>query len=439
MLTRICFGLALLVAMPLWAQVEPSATGPPPSSADAMQTPPPVSGEIYPAATGSETRSNELRGGLTFETAYDDNVLAGGGAAPVADFSYSIRPNISFDQSTARLHNTFTYSPGFTLYQHTSTRNEADQSAAASFQYRLSPHAALSLRDSFQKSTNVFNQPYGGVSGSTQAPIEGVVAPFAEQIGNTANAEISYQFSRNGMVGGGGTSSIINYPNPAQAAGISNSNSRGGSAFYNLRLSSTQYVGINYQYSFSAASGTTGESDTRMSTIYSFYTLYLKHALSLSVSGGPQHFDVAQPSLPESAAWTPAVTASMGWQKSQSTFAASYSRTVSGAGGLLGAFQANNTNGSVRWQFIRAWTVGGTVTYATEKNAVTAFEATSPGGHTIAATVSLQHPIGEHLMAEAGYSRLNQSYTGIAAVSENPDSDREYISISYQFARPLGR
>ena len=70
MLTRICLSLALLVAMPGWSQVEPSATGPPPSSQDAMQTPPPVSGESYPTATGSEARSNYLRAGFSLSNTW---------------------------------------------------------------------------------------------------------------------------------------------------------------------------------------------------------------------------------------------------------------------------------------------------------------------------------------------------------------------------------
>jgi hypothetical protein len=439
MLTRICLGLALLVAMPLWSQVEPSATGPAPTSGDPMQTPPPVSGESYPTATGSETRSNELSGGLSFETAYDDNVLNTANGTQIADFSYSIRPTIAFDQTTGRLHNTFSYSPGFTFYHQTSARNEADQSASAKSQYRLSPHISLSLLDMFQKSTNVFNQPFGGVSGSTSAPVDAVIAPFASQLGNTANASLSYQFSRNGMVGGGGSSSIVNYLNPAQAPGIPNSNSRSGSGFYNLRLSSNQYIGINYQYSWTISSGASGGSETKVESIYSFYTLYLKHALSLSVSGGPQHFDVTQPSIPESASWTPAVDASMSWQSSHSSISASYSRTVSGAGGLVGAFKTSTASASVRQQWTRTWTTGCAVSYSIETNVVPAIFGSSPGGHTISGSASIEHQITERLSAEAGYARLNQAYTGIAVISANPDSDREYISISYHFARPLGR
>ncbi len=51
------------------------------------------------------------------------------------------------------------------------------------------------------------------------------------------------------MIGAGGTFTESNYPNPAEASGLYNSNSGGGSAFYSQRLSSTQYIGVTYQYS----------------------------------------------------------------------------------------------------------------------------------------------------------------------------------------------
>src|ERR1700678_1143244 len=120
MITRICLCLALLVAVPALCQVAPGATGPP--ADDQMRTPPPVNGEAYPVATGDEMLSNQLRIGLNFQTAYDDNVLGIDSAIPVGDFSYLIGANLAFDQQTPRLHQTVTYGSGFTLYQHTSAR-----------------------------------------------------------------------------------------------------------------------------------------------------------------------------------------------------------------------------------------------------------------------------------------------------------------------------
>ncbi len=439
MLTRICLSLALLVAMPGWSQVEPSATGPPPSSQDAMQTPPPVSGEAYPTATGSEARSNYLRAGFSLTTAYLDNVLAGEGN-PVSDVIYTIAPTFTLDQSTARTHRSLNYSPGFTFYQPTSVMNAMNQNATVGFHYRLSPHATISLHESFAQTSNVFDQPYGGVSGSTQAPTNAVVAPSAEERTNAAGGEISYQFSSNGMIGGSGTFSMLSYPNPAQDQGLaSNSNSLAGSGFYNLRLSSAQYTGMTYQYSRMTASLANAPSDTQTHTIYFFYTLYLSHTLSLSVSGGPQHFVVVEAPLAASAAWTPALSASMGWQRNRTNLAASYSRTVSGAGGLVGAFESESGNANAGWQFARTWSAGLAAGYTSQNNVIPAVISSSQGGHSISGSFSVQHPIGEHFSAGFGYSRIHQSYGGIAGISQNPNSDRGYVSISYQLSRPLGR
>ena len=112
-----------------------------------MLTPPPVSGQSYPMAPVSQERSNYLRGGVTFSSAYSDNVLGSTAAtrAPVSDVSYSVWPTIALDETTtAAALDGLTYAPGFTFYQRTSARNEADQNASINFQYRLSPHVTFS-------------------------------------------------------------------------------------------------------------------------------------------------------------------------------------------------------------------------------------------------------------------------------------------------------
>ena len=434
---RICLCLVLFVAVPALCQVAPGATGPP--ADDQMRTPPPVNGEAYPVATGAETRSNQLRIGLNFQTAHDDNVIGIETAIPVADFSYIIGAALAFDQLTPRLHQTFTYGSDFTLYQHTSARNESDQNASGNFVFRISPHTTASLRDSFQKTTNVFNQPYAGVFGSTQPQAPAVVAPFADQLGNSSSGDLKYQFSSNGMIGGAGTFATLSYPNPAQANGLSDSNTKGGSAFYNLRLSSTQYTGVSYQYSTMSASLANAQSDTQTQTLNGFYTIYLGNSLTLSASGGPEHFDLHESQASSVASWTPNLTASIGWQRDHTNLAASYSRTIMGAGGLLGAFKSNNVNANARWQFARTWTTGLAGPYAIQKNVLPVVLLNNSGGHAVSATALVQHPIGEHFTAELGYTRLHQSYNGIPAISENPDGDREYVSINYHFDRPLGR
>jgi hypothetical protein len=287
--------------------------------------------------------------------------------------------------------------------------------------------------------SNVFNQPYEGVSSSAQTSTVAAVAPFADHLSNAVSAQLSYQYSENGMIGGGGTSTLVNYRSSAEASGLSNSNSRGGSAFYNLRLSSAQYIGAAYQYSIMVANSVNDESDIHLNTVSFFYTVYFQPGLSFSLSGGPQRFSVVQSSLKATGSWKPTATASMGWQRRNFNWAASYSRTVTGDGGLLGAFQSNSADASVRWQLARTWTIGSTASYGIQKNLLTALYSTNPGGHTVSGSASVQHSINEHLSMALGYERLHQSYSGVAVISNAPDSNRESISILYQFTRPIGR
>ena len=131
--------------------------------------------------------------------------------------------------------------------------------------------------------------------------------------------------------------------------------------------------------------------------------------------------------------------ASIGWQRSNTNFAASYARVVTGGSGLLGAFESDSANGMVRWRAARTWSLGATASYARNKSVTPVLFTSSPGGRSISGAVSFQRTISEHLNAECGYQRLHQSYPGIAVLSGTPDIDRVYGSVSYQLTRPLGR
>jgi hypothetical protein len=232
---------------------------------------------------------------------------------------------------------------------------------------------------------------------------------------------------------------LLHFPNQAQSSGIADSNSYGVSAFYNRQLNSSQYIGATYQYSKEADSAQSIQTSTHVNTVNIFYTLYVHHALTMSIMGGPQHYSVVQTPLPPSASWMPAVTGSIAWQGNQTNLAASYSKSVAGGGGLFGAFNTTSANASARWRFARAWTIQSAVNYSLRKSVTPLYFFSESGGKSISGSATLEHPFSEHLRASIAYQRLHQSYGGIAAIIGNPDSDRTSISISYQFTRPLGR
>jgi len=444
-----------MASAPVWSQEQhsvpaPAATGPISAAwmnnddeSDRMLTPPPVSGQGYPVSFTSEERANYLRGGVTFNTAYSDNVLGATSSTPVSDMSYSVWPTISIDETSSRLHWTLSYAPGFTFYQRVSARNEADQNLSLGLQYRLSPHVTVSVRDSFQKSSDVFNQPDQGLAGAVSWAALGandsVIAPLADRLSNDGNAGITYQFSANSMIGASAAFTNLHYPNPSEVPGLYDAASRGGSGFYSYRLSKQHYIGATYQYQELLSYPAGGTNQTQTDGAFVFYTFYPAPTFSLSLFGGPQYYSAGPQYLsatlspaPASQSWSPAAGASVNWQARHTGVALSYSHSVSGGGGLIGAVELDSANLSARQQITRNFSASLAGAYA--NNGVLAVSAL--GGHSVSGSAALQRQVGEHLNFQAGYTRLHQNYGFLAA---NPDTNREWVAISYQFARPLGR
>lgn len=237
----------------------------------------------------------------------------------------------------------------------------------------------------------------------------------------------------------------LRYPNPAQAAGLYNSDQRGGSAFYNRRIFGTQYVGANYQYSWihsfpeHAQSTAQIESQTQTHAVYAFYTIYPMRNFSISASGGVQHYAVAATSSSEIGGWAPMFMGSMGWQVLRTSVSANYSREVSGGGGLEGISTSTSAAASVRRQVSRTWTAGVSANYSINKSVTPSLLFAAQQGHMVSEAATVEHIFSNHISLNFTYDHLHQSYGGIAAIFNNPDSGRETVSLRWQFTRPLGR
>ncbi len=460
---QVCVGLSMFAATSLWAQVGASVNQPAPAfgaagnnadnannqSSDQMVAPPPVSGQNFATAPASAERSNYLRGGLIFTTAYTDNAQGPVNGHQVSDVSYSLAPMIALDKTTTRVHAVLTYAPGFTFYHRDSSLNEADQNASIDFSYRVSPHVTFNARDTFQKSSNVLNQPEllttTSISGSAQTPNFSIVAPIADVLRDSGNTGVSYQFALNQMIGASGTFSSLHYPNPAQVPGLFDSSSQGASAFYALRISKKHYVGATYEYQRLASYPTYGLNETQTHALLLFYTLYPSSRLSISFFGGPEHAETvnatAQPlgvRFPQTRQWTPSAGASLSWQGRLTGFALSYVHTISSGGGLIGAVQLDGATASVQQKISKNFAASFGGAYA--QNDVLGSPITGTNnGHSLSANVSLQRQFREHLSVQLGYTRLHQAYAGVAVISLTPDTNREFVGVSYQFSRPLGR
>src|SRR5579862_2046754 len=111
---KICAALILLTALPLWsqeappAQFAPTVTGqdnaqeqPQNQNDDMMLTPPVVSGQTYPTEMDSQERSNYLRAGMSFSSAYGNNAVTTANGKPANEMSYSVAPTLALDETTS--------------------------------------------------------------------------------------------------------------------------------------------------------------------------------------------------------------------------------------------------------------------------------------------------------------------------------------------------
>ena len=436
-------GLGLSVNVAARAQVQPTAQGgPDPGNGAQMMTPALLTGVPYPNEAGADERQNYLTAAVATEAAYIDNVLPGSTAVPVADATVSIVPSFALNKSTSRQRETFSYSPNFTFYTPTSQLNSINHSANGAFQDRLTQHISLNLSDTFVRTSNVFEGSYpfsGGLNGSTQPPVAAAIAPFAEQLINNANAALTYQFSRDGMIGGGATFSEFRLPDSNRLTGLYDSDGNGASAFYARRFSQKQYVGLRYEYDRTLAYPPNSQFETQMQTAMAFYSVFFNRTFSLSAAAGPALVDIAQPQLPTANSLSPSVVLGMGWQGLRGNLAVGFMRTVISGSGLLGADNSVGGDLSGGWKLNHTWNAGVSFNYAKiepiQANGLPVYQ----GGNSIAAEGTLGRTFGERFTMRFGYQRLHGDFTGIQLINADPDTDRGFVNVSYEFKKSLGK
>jgi len=434
----VLFALLLLLGLPAWSQITNGGifSG---GSDQAMMAPPPVSiGGDSVAFTSELERSNYLRGGVSVQGSYNDNIFTG--TSTEGDANYTISPYIAIDISRSRLAWNLDYSPGFTIYQKFRAFDQTDHTLSTGLQYLLSPHVAISFQDSLAKEPSFqsvleptsVNNP----SNTLQNPNFAIIPPLTNTLNNNANGQLTYQFARNAMIGVQGDSSELRFLNGVQAQGLFDSSERGGGAFYAHRLGAKHYIGVNYNFADIVTHPI--EVATQVHTADMFYTFYLSKRISISVSGGAQHSETQGGGVPLLESWSPTEGGGFHLQGIHNSAALTVSHSINSGGGLQGAVHSYGVNFSVRHQFSPHLTGGVETSYSNNELLDTSSQLGS-SGRTLILNATLQRALGQHLNAELGYSRIHQRYEDVATVANTPDSDRGWIMISYEFERPLGR
>jgi hypothetical protein len=444
MLVKVGLAVCLLATVSAWCQVGTNNAEANETAADDSQLliPPPVSGQAYRTTFEGANESNYLQGGISFSSAYWSNVSWS--TSSVSDIGYSVWPTIALDKTTYRMHLNLDYAPGFTLYQRTTSLNQADQNFTANLSYRLTPNLSATVTEGFLKTSNLFSQPNPisatAVSGSIPVSNIAIVPPLAETTSNTSVAQLTYQMSADAMVGGGGNYNTVNYPTTDEISGIYNSRSAGGSFFYSTRVHEKDYLGVSYQYqNFLSFQSSLPSTETQLHTIFGFFTMRLKPNWSVSIAGGPQHYISMQGLFPAESGWQPMGMVSTSWQGERTTVAASYAHTVGGGGGLSGTFNSNTVDFSFNRQISRNWSAGASGSYANYQSLTPFVLFSGSGGHTLLGAASIQRTIGDHANLQFGYSWTQQNYLAVRNASNNPNVNRVFVTLNFTFSRPLQR
>ena len=418
------------------------------SGADLPRIPAIVGGRGVSLAFVSEMeRSNYLRGGVNIGAGYDDNALLGSGAQ-VGTTTYSVFPNIAIEQSTSRTRWSLGYGGGLTVNERLSNQNQGSHDLSFDSEFRLSPHVNLRAAENFFLTAGIFGtstasafQPGPGGSNGT------LITPLANQMSSQTVVETNYHFALKDVVGASGSFSALRYSDVSTGAGtLENTQTAGGTAFWLHELFHRNWGGFSYVFQ-RITFDPSGE--TRVHTFAAMDTLSLSKTFSVSAFLGPQYsanqgVAATGPNSGQLATfndWTLAGGVGGNWQKERTSVAAGYSKRVSDGGGLLGAVGVQNVHAAIRREFSPGWAATLGAIYGNNQ-AITLVAANNPTSiKSTSVGASLERNLGRSLGFRIDYFHDFQNQSGSSALTQNFDANRNRYSVtlSYQWAKPLGR
>jgi hypothetical protein len=403
---------------------------------------------ISPAFLSEMEKSNYLRGGLNVGATYDDNpqlISTEHGS----NTSESIFPNIQIDQTTSRVHWMLGYAGGLTVNQKLTNQNQGSHGLNFDSQYRLSPHVNLRIGENFSLTTGFFDSGNGtagtGGSGVVNASL---LTPLSTQRSNATTVETNYHFALNDLIGASGSFNDSHFT-PAKVTGgaqtqqLTDTQTASGSAFWLHRLFGADWGGVSYRFDRIVFNG--GES--RVHSFLAVDTLNLSKRVTLTGFVGPEYSENqglvpgAQQSS-QSNEWSVAGGAEVGWRNQHTSASAGYSRTTSDGGGLLGAVRLQTVHADFRRQLAPGWAVAVTASHGTNR-AITVPATTSGVSassiNLTSAGVSLERNVGKSIGLRMGYSHdFQEQLFPVPTPTQDAHRNRFFVTLSYQWAKPLG-
>jgi len=398
---------------------------------------------ISPAFLSEMEESNYLRGGVNLGGVYDSNpLLASSGAE--SNTSESIFPNIRIDETSSRMRWTLGYAGGLTVNQKFTSENEGSHNLNFDSQYRLSPHVNLRVAENFSMTTGLFDAGNGAdVVAGSGGPNASLITPLATQKSDMTTVEANYHFALNDLIGASGSFFDSHFSSVAAGAQLANTQTASGSAFWLHQLFQGDWGGVSYR--FQRITFNPGGGETQVHSFLAVDTVNLSNRFTLTGFIGPQYVD-NQGLVPgalqstQSNEWSVAGGVEGGWKNQHNSLSAGYSRTIIDGGGLLGAVRLQTVHGSFRRQLTPGWAAALTASYGTNQSLIVPFATSASSINLTSAGILLERNVGKSLGLRMGYSHDFQEQFGLPAptATQNANRNRVFVTLSYQWAKPLG-
>jgi hypothetical protein len=439
--------LFLSIAVQGWTQDEASQ----PSGQSSWH--PSLNGDTGSLAfSGEAERVNQLSGGVTLSSTYDDNALSSG-TNQIGNIGYGVMPNISITEVRTRALWTFNYNPGFVWNQRMSPQYQASHNLDFNGQYRLTEHLSARIHDNFVDQSSSFNQvtqnpllPGGNV---LSQPNQSVITPLAKQLSNLTNADLQDQMGEATNIGMSGSFNKLSFQEASSGPiQLYNNESWSGAAFYSHHLSVRHSVGTTYTFQDFLTFGQSRERSQSQSIVL-FYTFDPKPGLTFSIFAGPDYsttnsqFQLALgpfliPINHTESMWLADEGVNFSWQGQKTSARINFIHHVTDGGGLTGAVQIYSGTVGLRRQISKTLTGDLALNYGDNNPLSHTFGGAFSG---YSGSIGVERLIASHVSVAMRYGRAYQRYGeyGVGTTNSSANHNQAFVTVNYHFSRPLGR
>jgi hypothetical protein len=387
-------------------------------------------------------RSNYLRGGINVGAVYDDNPLLLSSGVE-SNTSETIFPNIRIEESTSRARWSLGYAGGLTVNQKITNQNQGSHNLNFDSQYRLSPHVNLRVAENFSMTTGFFDAGNGAeVVAGSGGPNANLIAPLSTQRSSLTTVETNYHFALNDLIGASGSFYDLHFSNVPAGTDLVDSQTASGSAFWLHRIFHGDWGGASYGFQRITFSPS---GETRVNSLFAMDTLSLSKQFTLTGFVGPQYLEnqgLAPGALQVTPSnnWSVAGGIEGGWANQRTSVSAGFSRNISDGGGVLGAVRLQTVHGFFRRELVPGWAATLTASYGTNQSLTVPSAASASSINLTSAGILLERNVGKSIGIRLGYNHNFQEQFGVPGSAQTLDAsqNRFFVTLSYQWARPLG-